>query len=52
MADVKEEVIRMVRAMPDNATVDDVMAELYFKMQVDAGLRELDEGKRSPARGS
>ena len=48
MADVKEEVIRMVRAMPDNATVDDVMAELYFKMQVDAGLRELNEGKGIP----
>ena len=48
MAGVKEEVIRMVRALPDNATVDDVMAELYFKLQVDAGLKELDDGKGIP----
>lgn len=27
------------------AYVDDIMSELYFKMQVDAGLRELDEGE-------
>lgn len=45
MPGVKEEVIRMVRALPDDATVDDVMAELYFKLQVDAGLKELGEGK-------
>lgn len=24
------------------------MAELYFKLQVDAGLKELDEGKGIP----
>lgn len=48
MANVKEEVIRLVGALPDNVTVDDVMAELYFKLHVDAGLRELDEGKGVP----
>ena len=26
-------------------TVDDIMEELYLRLQVDAGLRELDEGK-------
>ncbi|MDO8141936.1 MAG: hypothetical protein Q6358_10595 [Candidatus Brocadiales bacterium] len=31
--------------MPDNVTISDIMAELYFKLQVDAGLKELDEGK-------
>ncbi len=30
------------------STVDDIMAELYFKQQVDAGLKELDEGKGVP----
>ena len=34
--------------MPDDASLDDIMAEIYFKAQVDAGLRELDDGKGIP----
>ena len=30
----------MVESLPD-----DIMDEIYFKSQVDAGLKELDEGK-------
>jgi predicted transcriptional regulator len=48
MASVKEEAIQIIRKLPDDATMDDVMAELYFKTQVDAGLKELDEGKGIP----
>ncbi|MFH1562476.1 MAG: hypothetical protein ABIF11_03530 [Nitrospirota bacterium] len=48
MIEVKEQVIQMVQSLPENVTVDDVMHELYFKMQVDAGLKELDEGKGIP----
>jgi len=44
MAGVKQEVIQLVQLLPESATLDDVMAELYFKMQVDAGIKELDEG--------
>lgn len=45
MLGVKEEVIQMIKSLPDEVTIDDIMAELYFKIQFDAGLRELDEGK-------
>ena len=45
MNGIKQEVIRLVQSLPDSATMDDIMGELYFKMQVDGGLRELDEGK-------
>lgn len=45
MSDIKQEVIQLVQSLPDTITLDDIMAELYFKMQVDAGLQELDEGK-------
>lgn len=45
MSGIKQEVIQLVRSLPETATMDDIMAELYFKMQVDAGLKELDEGK-------
>lgn len=40
--------MQMVQSLPMNVTIDDIMAELYFKMQVDSGLKELDEGKGIP----
>jgi predicted transcriptional regulator len=48
MAGVKQQVIQMIQSLPEEVTIDDIMAELYFKLQVDAGLRELDEGKGIP----
>lgn len=48
MSAIKEKVIKMIKVLPENVTVDDIMAELYFKQQVDAGLKELDEGKGVP----
>jgi len=48
MSEIKQEVIQLVQALPETATLDDIMAELYFKMQVDAGLKEFDEGKGIP----
>jgi len=47
-AGVKEQVIDLVKNLPDEVTVDDIMRELYFKIQVDKGLKELDEGKGIP----
>ncbi len=48
MSGVKKEVIKMIQSLPDEVTIDDIMEELYFKLQVDAGLKELDEGKGIP----
>lgn len=48
MPSVKEDIIKMIGALPEDATADDVMAELYFRMQVDAGLKELDDGLGIP----
>ena len=45
MTSVKQKVIKMIQSLPEEVTVDDIMAELYFKLQVDVGLKELDEGK-------
>ena len=44
MSRVKEQMIQMIEALPDDVTADDVLSEIFFKMQVDEGLRELDEG--------
>jgi predicted transcriptional regulator len=47
-AGVKQQVIKMIQSLPEEVSIDDIMAELYFKLQVDAGLKELDEGKGIP----
>ena len=48
MLGLKEQVIRIIQDLPEEASLDDMMEELYFKSQVDAGLKELDEGKGIP----
>ncbi len=48
MSALKDSVVDLVKGMPDNSTLDDIMAELYFKTQVDAGLKELDQGLGIP----
>ena len=48
MSQVKDEVIRMIERLPDDAGVADIMAELYFRLKVEYGLRELDEDKGIP----
>ena len=48
MQGTKEQVIRMIQALPDDASVDDVLNEIYFRIQVDAGLDELDQGRGIP----
>ncbi|HHT9126770.1 MAG TPA: hypothetical protein ACFYD6_13290 [Candidatus Brocadiia bacterium] len=48
MKGVKEQVIQMIQNLPEDVSVEDIMAELYFRLQVDAGLKELDEGKGIP----
>jgi hypothetical protein len=45
VARVKQEVLEMIERLPDEASLEDIMAELYFRMQVDAGLAELESGK-------
>jgi len=44
----KQEIIRMIEQMPEQAQVDDIMTELYFYQKVDSGLQELDEGRGIP----
>ncbi len=40
----KDLVIEMIRQLPDDSTVDDIFEELFFRMQVDKGIKELDDG--------
>jgi len=48
MPPLKQQVIEMIQALPDESTIDDIMAELYFRAKVDSGLKELDSGQAVP----
>ncbi|MCX6639429.1 MAG: hypothetical protein NTW14_02960 [bacterium] len=45
MTKLKEEVIELIKNLPDEVDLTDIMAELYFRQRVELGLRQLDEGK-------
>ncbi len=48
MASLKADIIAMIEQMPDDISVSDIMAELYFRKKVDAGLKALDGGENIP----
>lgn len=45
MSEAKAEALELIRRMPDTATTADILDELYFKEQVDRGLRDVTEGR-------
>ncbi len=45
MSKTKEQVIQMIKRLPDKVSIDDILAEIHFKLQVDKGLKQLDAGK-------
>lgn len=45
MALFKKDVIEFIEKLPDNYSLDEIMAELYFKQQVEEGLRDVEEGR-------
>lgn len=38
----------MIQNMPEDISIEDIMAELYFQYQVDEALKQLDEGNGIP----
>ncbi|MGA1794803.1 MAG: hypothetical protein ACMUIL_02990 [bacterium] len=45
MPTIKEEVVKMIKNLPDEVGYDEIMAEIYFKQKVDKSLKQIDEGK-------
>lgn len=41
----KDEILKLIERLPDNATEADVMEELYFRLQVGKGLKDIAEGR-------
>ena len=45
MGKEKTEALELIRKLPDEVTTDAIMEELYFKRQIDKGLRDVAEGR-------
>ena len=41
----KDEIIKLIEGLPENATETDVMEELYFRIQVEKGMKDAAEGR-------
>jgi predicted transcriptional regulator len=41
----KEEAIQLIQRLPDDATTEDILAQLYFKEQIERGLKDVAEGR-------
>jgi hypothetical protein len=42
---VKEEMLRIVEQLPDDATWDDVVYQVYVHQSIEAGLKDCQEGR-------
>ena len=48
MTAVKEKAQEIVAALPDDATWSDLAYEIELRQKIDEGLKDLDEGRRTP----
>ena len=45
---LKEEIIALIRKLPEDATIDDIMYHLYVKKKILTGIKEIEQGKVIP----
>jgi len=43
---VKEEIIKVIRQLPDDATVENAMEKLYLLHKVERGISQADAGQK------
>ena len=41
----KDESIKLIQNLPEECSLSDIMAELYFKQKVEQGLKDMEDGK-------
>jgi predicted transcriptional regulator len=41
----KQAALKIIQQMPADASLEDIMYELYFRQRIDRGLQELDAGQ-------
>jgi len=47
-SNLKEEIIDLIRKLPEDATIDDIMYHLYVKKKILTGIKEIEQGKVIP----
>ncbi len=45
MSTIKEEVISLVKKMPENTTMEDIMEQIYVKQKILKGQNQLESGQ-------
>jgi predicted transcriptional regulator len=48
MQTAKESARKLIDRLPDQATWEDIMYELYVKQKIEAGLKAVEEGRTIP----
>jgi predicted transcriptional regulator len=48
MSTVKEDARQLVESLPDHATWDDLMYEMYVRQKIAVGIQAADEGRVVP----
>ena len=48
MPTAKKQVLDMVKKLPEKATWDDIMYEIYVRRKIEAGIHAAEEGKVVP----
>ncbi len=47
-SNLKEEIIDLIKKLPEDATIDDIMYHLYVKKKILAGIKDLDQDEIIP----
>ena len=45
MTHVRDQVIELIRALPEDSTLEDIHYHLYVREKVEHGLKAIDEGR-------
>ena len=45
---LKEEIIELIKKLPENATIDDIMYHLYVKKKIIAGIEDIEQSRVIP----
>jgi predicted transcriptional regulator len=45
MKTAKDEVLEILKQVPDDATLEEIQYRIYVRQKIDRGLKDLDEGR-------
>ena len=48
MKTVKQNVLEVIENLPDDSSYEDIMEKIYFMKKVEAGLKDIEEGRVIP----